>query len=452
MKQTPQTDTIFALSTPLGVGGVSVFRISGPGARTCLATIAGLTDPKPRKAYYRPFKNPDEEEIIDQGLALFFPAPASFTGEDCAEFQTHGGHAVQRAMYAAFSRMGGLRLAEPGEFTRRAFENGKMDLTESEAVADLIHAQTELQRRQALSQISGSLSKLYIGWHDKLKELLAYIEAEIDFPDEDLPEKVLERCSVEAQKLEEEIHAHLDDNRRGERLRDGLRVAIIGAPNAGKSSLINALARRDVAIVSETPGTTRDIIEVYLDLAGYPLILSDTAGLRPEHLLEGAHGEIEGEGIRRARQSAEEADIRILVFDATLSAPDESTLELLSAHSLVALNKTDCLDGRPMSFVAKDQLAVSAKARTGLQELLQALENKAAEVIGTADMPSLSRARHREALEDCLESLKRAQGADMPELVAEDVRLAMRALGRITGKVDVEDLLDVIFRDFCIGK
>jgi len=338
-------------------------------------------------------------------------------------------------------------MAEAGEFTRRAFENGKMDLTEAEAIADLIHAETEAQRKQALRQLDGALGKLYEDWRKRLSRSLAYMEAAIDFSDEELPADMIEKQSAELYLLRASIAAHLNDNRRGERLREGFSIAILGPPNAGKSSLLNALAQRDAAIVSPTAGTTRDVIEVHLDIGGYPVMLADTAGLR-----EGADT-IESEGIRRARARAEQADLKILVFDgAVWPHKDNVTQSLVNDDALIVVNKADLFDSATIQD--DEALFISVQDNIGIDALLQKLAHEIAQRFATSagETPPLTRARHRAALEECLTHLDRALSAPMADLRAEDVRMAMRALGRITGRVDVEDLLDIIFRDFCIGK
>ena len=438
------TDTIFALASAPGRSGVQVVRLSGPRAGEALAALTLRPLPRPREAALAALRDPATGEAIDRGLLLWFPAPASFTGEDVAELHLHGGRAVLAAATSALCALG-LRVAEPGEFARRAFENGKLDLTEAEAIADLVDAETSAQRRQALRQMEGALGRLYEGWRTRLVRALAHLEADIDFPDEDLPDGVAPAVAPVLRDLIGEIAAHLDDGHRGERLRDGVSIAILGAPNAGKSSLLNAIARRDVAIVSARAGTTRDVIEVQLDLGGYPVILADTAGLRD------AADEIEQEGIRRARQRAGSADLKLLVFDATVP-PDAATLELLDGDAVAVLNKADLAGGVADRVGTAPALPVSAATGAGLPGLLAALEARVAERLAGSGAPPLTRARHRAALEECRDSLERAMAAPLPELVAEDVRLAARALGRITGRVDVEDLLDVIFRDFCIGK
>jgi tRNA modification GTPase len=396
---------------------------------------------------------PETGELIDHALILPFKAPASYTGEDIVEYHLHGGIAVVEALLAALAACPGHRLAAPGEFTRRTFENGRMDLTEAEAVADLINAETQAQRHQALLQMEGALSRLYQDWSENLTQNLAHLEAEIEFPDEDLPEGISPQIRPAIEDLIAQISAHLDDNRRGERLRSGVDIAVIGAPNAGKSSLVNALAQRDVAIVSDLAGTTRDIVEVHLDLGGFPAILADTAGLRPEQIGHEGQESIESEGIRRALKRAEEADIRLLLFDGTQEAPDAHTLALCDDKTVIAVNKADCgLRIDRAAFGDYPFVTFSVRTGEGLEDLIRALLARMKELIGLREAPSLTRARHREALGEAKEALARALAALLPELAAEDLRLALRALGRITGRVSAEDLLDVIFSDFCIGK
>lgn len=443
--------TIYALATAPGRSGVAVVRISGPEAGSALTALTGRPLPAPRRAVLTKLRDPRTGDALDDALVLRFTAPASFTGEDVVELHLHGGRAVVTGVIEALATLPGLRLAEPGEFTRRAFENGKLDLTEAEAVADLIDAETNAQRRQALRQMEGALGKLYDGWRERLTRALAHIEADIDFAEDDLPGGVADAVRPVIAGLADEIAAHLDDGGRGERLREGLHIAIVGAPNAGKSSLLNAIARRDAAIVSARAGTTRDIIEVHLDLGGYPVVLADTAGLR-----EAAADEVEEEGIRRARDRAARADVKVAVFDATtLPDLDSATLDLIDRDTVVVFNKTDLAtdtDLRPDLAPVLAPIQVSAHTGAGLKLLEEKLTAFSADRLAIGSAPSLTRARHRAALIECRESLLRALDAPLPELAAEDVRLASRALGRITGRVDVEDLLDVIFRDFCIGK
>lgn len=442
------TATIFALATAPGRSGVAVVRVSGPDAAVTLAALTNRPLPEPRRAALVTLRDPASGDALDDALVLRFTAPASFTGEDVVELHLHGGRAVVAGVIGVLAARPGLRLAEPGEFTRRAFENGKLDLTEAEAVADLIDAETTAQRRQALRQMDGALGRLYDGWRDRLTRALAHIEADIDFAEDDLPGGVADAVRPVIERLLAEITDHLNDGGRGERLREGLHIAIVGAPNAGKSSLLNALARRDAAIVSARAGTTRDIIEVQLDLGGYPVVLADTAGLR-----EAAADEVEEEGIRRARDRAARADVKVAVFDATaLPDLDPATLALIDADSVVVLNKCDVATVTPLTIAGAAPLLVSARTGAGLRDLEQRLTAFSADRLAVGSAPSLTRARHRAALDECRTALDRALTAPLPELAAEDIRLASRALGRITGRVDVEDLLDIIFRDFCIGK
>lgn len=444
------TDTIFAIASGRGASGVAVIRVSGTQALSGLATLSSQKDIQPRHATLCALRDPVSCETLDHALILTFPAPHSYTGEDVVEYHTHGGRAVTQDTLNALAALPGHRMAQPGEFTRRAFENGKMDLTEAEAIADLIHAETSLQKNQALAQMAGGLSALYHQWRDQLTTLLAYVEAELEFPDEDVPDDIITNIGPKIEAIITDINAHLNDNRRGERLRDGLRVAVIGAPNAGKSSLVNALAQRDVAIVSDIAGTTRDVIDVHLDLNGYPVIISDTAGLRPHDLGTQDHDKIEAEGIKRALDIANNADIRVIVYDGTVKTRDAHSVALeKKPHTLVIINKADqdiVLEGHD------HDVKISAKENNGLSLFIDALSQEASRLIGTSDAPSLTRTRHREALINTVHALSRCLVAPMPELTAEDIRIAIRDLGHITGRVDVEEILDVVFRDFCIGK
>ncbi len=448
------TDTIYALASAPGRAGVAVVRVSGPKA---FESLVALTDPLPlpdaRVASLRKLKNPVTGGSVDEAVIIRFVAPHSFTGEDVVEYHIHGGRAVLDALTLTLSQMPGHRMAVGGEFTRRGFENGRMDLTAAEAVADLIAAETEAQREQALSQMGGSLSRLYEGWTDRLSKILAHIEADIDFPDEDLPEGIALKMRPGIRQIAFEIHQHINDGRRGEILREGVRIAVVGSPNAGKSSLVNALAQRDVAIVSDIPGTTRDIIEVHLNLGGYPVILADTAGLRPDQIGHTGQAGIEQEGIRRALSYAQSADIVLLLFDgAVLPSLDPHSLKLLDGRTVVYATKADIVRGALPRVRGLEIPAVSVSTGNGMDRLISDLAKRVSNIMGVSDRPHLTRARHREALVQCLESLSRAENAMLPELVAEDLRLGLRSIGRITGRVDVEDLLDIIFRDFCIGK
>ena len=446
-------DTIFALASAPGRAGVAVLRLSGPMVRATLQKLTGSV-PAPRHATRAKLHDPDSHELIDDGLALFFPAPHSYTGEDVAEFHLHGSRAVISALLALLGRRPGLRLAEPGEFTRRAFEHGKLDLTAAEAVADLVDAETSAQRRQALRQLEGALGALYEDWRARLLRSLARIEAEIDFPEEGLPPEIWQGVRAEIRNLQHEIAGHLADERRGERLRDGVSVAIIGPPNAGKSSLMNALARRDVAITSAIAGTTRDVIETQLDLGGYPVVLADTAGLRQ------AGDAIEQEGVRRAHARASSSDLRIIVLDASREGEADAARMLIDADAIVVANKIDLVADKKIPWAhalgmeagAGAAMALSVRSGEGMTELLARLTQEVAQRISLTGAPLITRARHREALTEALASLARFHDAALPELAAEDLRGATRALGRITGRTDVEDMLDVIFREFCIGK
>jgi tRNA modification GTPase len=438
----PLSGTIFALATPPGKGGVAVLRLSGTQAGAALRALSGEDLPAPRHATLRSLRDPQTAEGIDRALVLWFPAPASFTGEDVVELHVHGGRAVSAALAEALSRLPECRPAEPGEFSRRAFENGKLDLTEAEAIADLVAAETAAQRRQALRQLDGALGALYEDWRGRLLRALAHLEAEIDFADEELPEGMTLAVRPLLAALIAEIAAHLNDAQRGERLREGAQIAIVGPPNAGKSSLLNLLARREVAIVSAQAGTTRDVIEVHLDLGGWPVTLADTAGMRD------SADEIEQEGVRRAEQRARNADLRIVVLDATSPQTPAMLHDLMVPGDIVVLNKIDLVAKNPLI----NGLPLSVRNGTGIAELLALVQQRVAEMLDGAGVP-LTRQRHRQALEECLTALKRAQAqTGLPELLTEDVRLAARALGRITGRVDVEDMLDIIFREFCIGK
>lgn len=444
-------DTIFALATAAGRAAVAVVRISGPDTLRVVQALAGRA-PAPRMAALRKLRHDGVE--LDEALVLRFEGPASYTGEDSAEFHVHGGRAVVEALLGALSNLG-LRLAEPGEFTRRAFENGKLDLAQAEGVADLIDAETEAQRRQALGQVGGALSQRYDRWRDLLVQSLAMLEAAVDFPDEDLPEEVAERARPGLRILAEELDAALADVSRGRRVRDGYRIALVGAPNAGKSTLLNALVERDAAIVTDTPGTTRDVIEVPLVLGGYRVLVADTAGLRE------TKDAIEAEGVRRARRWAEEADLRLWVVDGfhvEQLAVMEATVQ---AGDWLVLNKADIAD-RKVLAVAQARWTgeglivrqLSARADDAVSALRDDLASHVAEALSGAEFPAATRLRHAERLSEARTYLARALsdiGLEV-ELAAEDVRLAARALEKITGRVDPEDVLGRVFSTFCIGK
>ncbi len=440
------TDTLFAPATGRGAAAIAVMRLSGPATSQAMRALCGAVPP-PRRAVLRALR--DGDEVLDSALVLWFPAPHSYTGEDMAELHLHGSPAVVARVTEALLALG-LKLAEPGAFTRRAVLNGKMDLTAAEAVADLVHAETESQRKQALRQLGGDLRRLYDDWRERLTQAQAHLEAAIDFADDDVPPDLREMVVAQVRDLAAEMQAHLADGHKGERVREGLYAAIIGAPNAGKSSLLNRLARRDVAIVTAQPGTTRDVLEVPCDLGGYALTLADTAGLREASDL------VEQEGIRRALARAGQADFRVLIFDAT-QTPDEATLAQYQEGDLVVFNKCDLAPPPPLperdgGWGWGGVIPVSALTESGLYVLLAALTARAAALADTGSRPTLTRARHRSAVAETVGALERAAKARQLDLVAEDLRLASRALGQITGAVGVEDLLDVIFRDFCLGK
>ncbi len=433
--------TIVAPASGSGPCAVAVIRVSGPRTAAVLEALVGAV-PSPRHASLRDIGKP----VIDRGLVLWFEGPASFTGEDMAELQVHGSRAVVQAVVEAVLAVEGTAFAEPGAFARRAFENGKLDLTEVEGLADLINAETEAQRRQALAQSQGSLRRLYEGWRGLLLQAQALMEAGLDFADEaDVAADVDAKASAVVAPLLASIETHLAD-RSGERLRDGLRVVIAGPPNAGKSSLMNALAKRDVAIVSDEAGTTRDVIEVHLDLGGLPVILADTAGIRA------GIGEVESEGIRRALSRAEDADLVLWVIDAT-NPVWEPPASLASRRIQYALNKCD-LNAPPAHNPAiKSPLHLSAKTGAGLDALIARLGDLAAREITGIGAAPLTRTRHRAELVSTRDALKRFVNHDLvPELKAEELRIAGRHLGRLTGLIDVEEVLGAIFAEFCIGK
>ncbi len=439
--------TIYALASGRLPSAIAVVRLSGPQARVALEKLCGRL-PVQRVATLATLRAGDREPI-DESVALWFPAPHSATGEDVAEFQVHGGRAVVAALFEAFAAIEGLRPAEPGEFTRRAFENGKLDLTEAEGLDDLIHADTDRQRRQALRHLKGLLGAKAEDWRRQIIEASALIEAGIDFSDEgDVQQELLAPALRRIAALKAEIAETLSFAGRGERLRDGLIVAIAGPPNAGKSTLLNRLARREVAIVSPHAGTTRDVIEVHLDLDGYPVTLLDTAGMRD------TDDPVEQEGVRRARERARHADLVLWLSDATAGDSDQPPAELPTTDAPVWIvrNKCDLAGGAANQRGAR--FAISAAQGEGLPELITALVEFARDYFGAGEAALVSRARHRDLLRATVEALGRAEAAAErgEELLAEELRIAIHSLGRLTGRVDVEDILDVIFREFCIGK
>lgn len=436
-------ETIFALSSGAVPAAVAIVRVSGPAVRFGLETIIG-TMPEPRKARLCDLCDVDGT-IIDRALVLFFPGPRSFTGEDCVEYHLHGGRAVVAAMMRRLASLDGYRSAEPGEFTRRAFENGRVDLTEVEGLADLILADTEMQRRQAFDQSAGALSGLYEGWRRLMVRARAMIEAEFDFADEDdIPGSVADTIWDDLSELALQIKAHLEGGKAGEIIREGYRIVILGAPNAGKSSLLNTLARRDIAIVSDEFGTTRDVLELHLDIGGYPVVVFDTAGLRD------SAGAVEKEGIRRALTAARGADLILALEDVadpvSVDIPDVGHGRILNVGTkadLVPPVKNEIYDCR-----------ISVVDQTGIESLIDQIRLRVENAVGSVSTSLPSRQRHQEYLEKCLLHLHLAiDGVGIPlELRAEELRQSCDMLGRLTGRVDVEDLLDVIFKEFCVGK
>jgi tRNA modification GTPase len=446
----PRDQTIFALSSGRAPSAIAVVRVSGPQAGAALTLLAGKI-PDPRKATRALLRDVDQEPI-DDAVVLWFPGPASATGEDVAELHVHGGRAVLAALFASLSTIENVRAAEPGEFTRRAFENGKLDLTEAEGLDDLIHADTDRQRRQALRQLKGLLGDRARGWRAQIIEASALIEAGIDFADEgDVPGGLIVPALAKIKTLLGEIQQVLAEHGRSERLREGLVIAIAGPPNVGKSTLINQLARREVAIVSPHAGTTRDIIEVQLDLDGYPVTVIDTAGVRE------TDDPVEQEGVRRARARAAEADLVLWLSD---TAHDENIPRESEAPIWLVRNKIDLDSGGPGTAVrsrdgkgpGEPMFAISASRGEGIAELISALIGAAREFFGATESGLISRIRQRELLQQTAASLERSLTAIGEELAAEDLRAAAYCLGRLLGRVDVEDILDVIFREFCIGK
>jgi tRNA modification GTPase len=438
-----EPETIFALSSGRGPAAIAVVRISGPRARFGLETLTGKIPP-PRRAAYVTFRDPDSRETIDDGLALWFPAPASETGEDTAELHLHGGRAILAAVFRVLGAIDGFRPAEAGEFTRRALLNGKLDLAAVEGLGDLVAAETEAQRRQALAQFRGALSAKVEAWRARLIDALALIEAAIDFSDEDDVRGDLPRSSMKiAGELAAEIKPVLADAPRGERLREGFTVAITGAPNAGKSTLLNRLAEREVAIVSAIPGTTRDAIEVALDLKGVPVVLIDTAGMRE------TDDPVEAEGVRRARARAEAADLVLWLVDDSRA---DTRPETMSRNIWPVRTKADLIDSESQRSLRKQGfIVVSAKTGLGIDELIAKLSVEAERLGGEPAL--VTRARQRHALAEALHHLEAVLPVPPPEeLIAEELRLAARALGRVTGRVDIEEVLDEIFKNFCIGK
>lgn len=442
-------ETIFALATAAGRAAVAVIRLSGPGTREALQATAGRV-PAARRASLRVLKD-GSGQTLDQALVLWFPGPESYTGEDCAELHLHGGPAVIEAVSARLLDLG-LKPAEPGEFTRRAFERGKLDLAQAEGAADLIDAETEGQARQALAQLGGALSRVHEAWRAALVESLALLEAAVDFPDEEVPPDVDRAARAALEDLLAQLDGALADQARGQRVREGFRIAVMGAPNAGKSSLFNALIEREAAIVTATPGTTRDVIEAPLIIGGYKVILADTAGVRE------SDEPIEAEGVRRARAWAVQADLRLWVVDIT-AVDWETGADLVRTGDLCILSKADLASGEAAAEAPHTGLnfsipvfAVSSATGQGLPALSAALSERVTTALAARDFPAVTRQRHVESLLVARDRLAAALAAREVELAAEDARLAARALGRITGKIDAEEVLGAVFARFCIGK
>jgi len=442
--------TIYALSTGPGVSGIAVVRVSGKEAAEVVKQLTGDDLPAPRVAVLKKLKNSNTNEMIDEGIVLWFPGPNSYTGEDLAEFHVHGSRAVVSALHSSISGIKNCRLAEPGEFTKLAFQNGKINLLKAEGIADLVSAETEIQRKQAVEIMSGKSSNKFTSWRAKLLKILAHVEAKIDFPDEDLPKDILDEIQKTSNQVSKEIEKVLDDQKVGERIREGFKIAIVGPTNAGKSSLLNYLSKRDVAIVSEIAGTTRDVIETHLNLDGYPVVVSDTAGIRE------SKNEIEKKGIKLALNRAEDADLKLIIVDAK-SVDFTSVLEeLIDENAILIVNKSDLIAGNINNELKKhDHILVSIKNNLNLDKLIlkikKKLENK---FISYGDI-LITRERHRQHLEQCishLKNFKNKNGSEDYDKAAEDLRLATRHLGMIVGKVDVEEILGSIFNDFCIGK
>ena len=445
--------TIYALASGVGRAGVAVIRLSGEQAFAVVESLTKKPLPAPRTTAVRHIYHPKTGAFLDDTLIIPFRSPNSYTGEDVVEIHAHGGRAVLQAIFDALSHCEGTRMAEAGEYTQRAFKNGKMDLTEAEGIIDLINAETEAQRKQALRQSRGALGQLYTAWADDLVPVLAHLEAFIDFPDEDIPEDVFNTLKTKLKSISTSMQNHLNDNHAGERLRQGIKMSIFGPPNAGKSSLLNVLAKRDAAIVSDMAGTTRDVIEVQLDIGGYPVTVADTAGIRT------TADKVEEEGVKRALFTTETADFKLLVLDGTDGDSFTKAMDSIMPHidndTYVLFNKCD--QGKtPLTTedfkTSAGVFSISVKTGQGIDGFFDHLHTLLHQRIGLTDTPLITRVRHREALLDCVEHINRSLQAPVIELMAEDIRLAVRALGRITGKIDVEDLLDIVFRDFCIGK
>ncbi len=442
--------TIYALSTGPGVSGIAVVRISGKETSRVIKLLTKNDLPKPRVATLRKIAKITTSELIDEGIILWFPGPESYTGEDMAEIQVHGSKAVVDALHTSISDIENCRLAEPGEFTKLAFQNGKINLLKAESIADLIASETEIQRQQAIKIMNGKSADQFNFLREKLLKTLSHVEAKIDFPDEDLPNDILEEIKKSSDEVLINIEKILNDQKVGERIREGFKIAILGPTNAGKSSLLNHLSNRDVAIVSEIAGTTRDVIETHLNIDGYPVIVSDTAGIRD------SKNEIEKKGIKLSLNRAEEADLKLVVVDAKNLDFTDVLKGLLDQNAILVINKSDLLKGDIDPEIKKlNHVLISIKENLNVDELILKIKNNLKNKFITSDDILITRERHRQHLEQCLEHLKNFNKKNEVEdfdKAAEDLRLATRHLGMIVGKVDVEEILGSIFNDFCIGK
>ena len=442
--------TIYALSSGPGISGIAVIRISGKETSKVIKMLTGKSPPKPREATLRKINKINTSELIDEGIILWFPGPESYTGEDMAEIQVHGSKAVIDTLHSSISNIENCRLAEPGEFTKLAFQNGKINLLKAESIADLISSETEIQRQQAIKIMNGKSADQFNFLRDKLLKILSHIEAKIDFPDEDLPNNILKEIKKSSDEVVINIKKILDDQKVGERIREGFKIAILGPTNAGKSSLLNHLSNRDVAIVSEIAGTTRDVIETHLNIDGYPVIVSDTAGIRE------SKNEIEKKGIKLSLNRAEEADLKLVVVDAKNLDFTDILKGLLDQNAILVINKSDLLKGDIDPEIKKlNHVLISIKENLNIDELILKIKNNLKNKFITSDDILITRERHRQHLEQCLEHLKNFNKQNEDEdfdKAAEDLRLATRHLGMIVGKVDVEEILGSIFNDFCIGK
>ena len=442
--------TIYALSTGPGISGVAIIRISGADASTAIKALTGKEVPRPRIATLRKINNTNTSELIDEGMIIWFPGPESYTGEDLAEIHVHGGKAVIEAVHNAISMVKNCRIAEPGEFTKLAFQNGKINLLKAESIADLISAETEIQRQQAIKIMEGKSSKQFNYLREKLLKTLSFVEAKIDFPDEDLPNDILQDIKKSASEVIKNIEKILNDQKVGERIREGFKIVILGPTNAGKSSLLNHLSNRDVAIVSEIAGTTRDVIETHLNIDGYPVIISDTAGIRE------SKNEIEKKGIKLSLNRAEEADLKLIVVDAKNLDFNDILSGLLDENAILVVNKSDLLDGDLSLEIKKfNHVLISIKENLNIEKLILKIKNNLKNKFITNNDILITRERHRQHLKQCLVHLKNFSKKNEVkdfDKAAEDLRLATRHLGMIVGNVDVEEILGSIFNDFCIGK